>query len=189
MAVNSERYEKAIRQNLAELNNAILKRRALIGLHSIDSAHGLDFFRLAAHALYNDIISHTVKVFEDSSDVASFWYIVKTNEAAIKIALKTTNASLDKIEELSKVFKHIRDKVHFHIDKEAILNPSEVWVTADITGDELGFLLETSFNILSALNKELTGELIELPDYDGKDAAEIIRCYAKHNPNSNIAII
>ena len=188
MVTNNERYQKGVKRNLAEINNAILKRRALIGVHSIDSVHGLDFFRLAAHALYNDIISHTVRVFEEGAGVASFWYIVKSDEAAIKRTLKATNSSLEKIEELSKAFKHIRDKVHFHIDKEAILDPSKVWVTADITGDELGFILESSFNILSSLNYELTGEIIELPDYDGMDAAEIIRCYAENNPNSNIVI-
>ena len=93
MTINNQRYEKAIEQNLAELNNAILKRRALIGIHSIDSAHGLDFFRVATHALYNDIITHTVKVFEDNLNAASFWYIVRTNEAAINKIIKPKNIS------------------------------------------------------------------------------------------------
>ena len=157
-------------------------------MHSVDSAHGLDFFRIAAHALYNDIISHTIKVFEANSGVASFWYIEKTDKAAIMRAAKQVDVSIDEIERLSQGFKHIRDKTHFHIDKDAVLDPSKVWAAADMIGDDLGFLLESTFRLLSLLYKEKTGTNIELPDYDGSDAGEMIRCYAKSNPNSNIVI-
>ena len=157
-------------------------------MHSIDSAHGLDFFRIAAHALYNDIVSHTIKVFEANPGVASFWYIEKTDEAAIKQAAKQVDVSIDEIKKLSQGFKHIRDKTHFHIDKDAVLDPGKVWSAADITGDNLGLLLESAFKLLSYLYKEKTGTNIELPDYDGADAAEIIRCYAHNNPDSNIVI-
>jgi hypothetical protein len=51
MEINDSRFDGAVDRNLAEIGNAILKRRALIGLHSAESAHSVDFFRVAAHAL------------------------------------------------------------------------------------------------------------------------------------------
>lgn len=188
MQLSSDRYVTAVRRNIAETNNAILKRRALIGLHAADSAHGLDFFRLSAHALYNDIISHALKVFERSSQAASFWYIVQTNEALAKRTARGCEVSLEEIDRLSKPFKRLRDKMHFHIDRDAIMDPAKVWAAAGITGDEVGYVLEGAWLILAGIAREVCGESYELPDYDGSDVEKIIRAYKAAHPEVPIVI-
>jgi len=188
MQPNNDRFVTAVRRNIAELNNAILERRALIGLYAADSAHGLDFFRLAAHALYNDMISHMLKVFERGSQAASFWYVVQTNEALAKRVAKENDVSLEEIRSLSEPFKLLRDKTHFHIDRDAIMEPTKVWAAAGITGEQVGYVLEGAWKILAGIAREVCGESYELPDYDGNDAEEIIRAYKAAHPDVPILI-
>lgn len=188
MQPSNDRFVSAVRRNIAEINNAILKRRALIGLHSADSAHGLDFFRLAAHALYNDIISHALKVFERGSQSASFWYIVKTNETLAKQVAKEVDVSLDEIRRLSERLKLLRDKTHFHIDRDAIMDSTKVWAAAGITGDQVGYVLEGAWKILAGIAREVFDESYEIPDYDGSDAEKIIRAYQAAHPDAPIVL-
>lgn len=89
------RYDAALERNLAETSNAVLKRRALIGLHSADSSHGLDFFQVAAHALYNDLIAHSVRVLDRHPDAASLWYLLRCDEASVRSEARSLGVDLD----------------------------------------------------------------------------------------------
>ena len=70
MIPKAARYQKAIRRDLAGLNNAIWKRRVLIGLHSADSAHALDFFWLAAHAARHTVATELEALDYEEQDIA-----------------------------------------------------------------------------------------------------------------------
>lgn len=188
MKPNDERYRSALRRNIAEVNNAILKRNALIGLHAAESAHGLDFFRVASHALNNDIISHVLRVLDHGAQSSSFWYIVRTNEGLAKTIACENDVSLDEIERLSASFKHIRDKTHFHIDRDAVTNPAQVWADADIIGDELGYVLEGAWKVLAGIASQFLNETYELANYDGSDVKDIIYSYKKMYPEVPIVI-
>lgn len=188
MSINWERYDLALKRNLAEVNNAILERRALIGLINADSAHGLDFFRIAEHALFNDLIAHAIKVFDTHKQAASFWYIKRVDSAALELEAKNSCVKLEDLKEVSEKLKHIRDKTHFHIDKEAVSNPKLVWSLAEITGDYLGESLDAVFKILSSLHYKRTKQKISLPDYDGSDAKKIIISYSDAYPDAHIVV-
>ena len=188
MEIDESRFKSAVRRNLAETSNAILKRRALIGLHSAHSAHSLDFFQIAAHALYNDIVAHAMRVLDHSSQSASFWYVVRCNESLAKAIAAEHSISLEKLSDLTTRFKEIRDQTHFHIDRDAVLNPKAVWDDAEITRDELGWTLSSVFVILSEIHFRRTGERQEIPPYDGSDAAKIIRSYKQCYPDVPIAV-
>lgn len=185
MQNNTKHYEEAIWRNLEELNNAILERRALKGLYNANAVDGLNFFRLAEYALYNDIILYIIRVFECSTtrrNVGSFWYIVKVNKAEAEAAAKECSVSLDEIAMFFKDFKNTRDKTHVHIDLGTLMNPHEAWMPIYITHDNVRYLLENTFNVLSFLYHKVTGVKIDLPDYDGSDVVEIIRSYKKCHP-------
>lgn len=188
METNYKRYEQALKRNLAETSNAILKRRALIGLHSAASAHGLDFFRVAAHALYNDILAHTMRVFDRGAQSAAFWYILHVEKTAAKVAIATHGVDISHVESISDRFKIIRDKTHFHIDRDALANPPAVWDDAGISGNELGYALESAFAVMSTLYYGRTGLRITVPNYDGSDVARIITAYKKCHPEVPIVI-
>ena len=186
--VDPDTYNAALTRNLAEANNAILKRRALIGLHSLHSAHGLDFFTVAAHALYNDVLSHSMKLLETDPKPASFWFLVRCDKASAKKAAKARGVNLSDVAAIAARLKSIRNKTHFHIDKNAVLNPRAVWIDAMIEGDQLGTALEGAYAILSELHFIKHGIRTALPDYDGTDAAKIVLAYKKVHPDAPIAI-
>jgi len=175
MNIDSSCYERALKRNLAELTNAILKRRALIGMHQADSTHGLDFFRIAEHALYNDILAHAMRVFDRHKDSGGFWYIKKVNEGAMATALTARGVNKDRLETVVSALVHIRNKTHFHIDKGELLDPKMVWLVANLAGDEFEYALRSAFDVLSDLYQKQTGELIDLPEYDGTDIRDLLR--------------
>ena len=183
-----QRYDAALERNLAETSNAILKRRALIGLHSADSSHGLDFFRVVAHALYNDLIAHAARVFDRHPDVASFWYVVRCDEGSARAQASTLGVNLDELGVLADKLKLVRDKTLFHIDKEAVKNPKLVWSCAEIKGDVLGSSLEGAFRVLAGLYFKRHGVKRTVPDYDGSDAPKIIRAYKQLHPEVAILV-
>jgi hypothetical protein len=182
------RRDKAIRRNLAELNNAIVKRRALIGLHSAKSSHTLDFFTIAADALFNDIVAHAILVLDRSSQSASFWYLHRCEGARIDKFAKVRGISLDELAALAERFNGIRDNTHFHIDRDAVVDPRKVWSDAGITGDELGWALDSTYALLADLAEELLGARPQLPDYDGSDAPKIIRAYKEQHPDAKLVV-
>jgi hypothetical protein len=145
MVIDETRYTAAICRNLAETNNAIPKRRAHIGLHSAGSAHSLDFFLVAAHALYNDILAHAMRVLDRNSQSASFWYVVRCNEQVANEVATAHSISVDRLRNLSERLKGIRDQTHFHIDRDAVIDARAVWDDAGITGNDLGWALDAVF--------------------------------------------
>jgi len=187
-APSTTRYEKAIKRNLNELSHAILERKALIALHDVDSAHAWDFFRIAGNALFNDMISHAIKVFEDSSGATSFWYIERADQAAMNRAAQAIGVAISDLKTLCAGLQHIRDKTHFHIDKGAVFNPQKVWNDAGVTGDDLGVLLDSASRVLIQLYKQKTGKDYATPDYDGSDVENIIKSYVKCNPDAPLLI-
>lgn len=185
MGICWERYDAALERNLAETSNAILKRRALIGLHSTDSSHGLDFFRVAAHALYNDLIAHAARIFDRHPDAASFWYVVSCDETSARAQARAlVGVDLDALGVLADKLKGVRDKTLFHIDKKTVENPKLVWSSAEIKGDVLGSGLDGAFLVLAGLHLKRHG----VPDYDGSDATKIIRAYKQVHPEVAIVV-
>lgn len=182
------RYDAALERNLAETSNAILERRALIGLHSADSSHGLDFFQVAAHALYNDLIAHAARIFDRHPDAASFWYVVRCDEAGARAEAATFGVDLDELGALADKIKSVRDETLFHIDKRAVTNPKLVWSSAEISGNVLGSGLEGAFRVLAGLYFKRHGVTRTIPDYNGADAPKIMRAYKKLHPEAVIVV-
>ncbi len=183
-----QRYDAALERNLAETSNAILKRRALIGLHSADSSHGLDFFQVAAHALYNDLIAHSVRVLDRHRDAASLWYLLRCDEASVRSEASSLGVDLDELGILADKLKSVRDKTLFHIDKKAVTNPKLVWASAEIKGDELGSGLDGAFRLIAGLYFKRHGVTRTIPDHDGSDAPKIIRAYKQVHPEVAIVV-
>jgi len=50
-----------------------------------------------------------------------------------------------------------------------------VWLVANLPSDEFEYALRSAFEVLSDLYQKQTGELIELPEYDGTDVRDLLR--------------
>lgn len=144
------RYAAAIARNLSELQRAKLNRTAMLAIEK-EHATGHGIFRIAYFALFNDYIAHAMKVFEGSQRVASFWYLCRTDRHLVDAFLKKTNVDLNSLYEISRKLKIVRDQTHFHIDKDAVLNPKEIWKTAGLKGRELSDTIDLAWNVVCHL--------------------------------------
>ncbi len=56
---------------------------------------GLDFFRVALNSLKDARLIRLIRVLEDDSQTASFWYLLKTDEKQVRSAAKCSGLDLD----------------------------------------------------------------------------------------------
>jgi hypothetical protein len=162
--MDASRYEAAIERNLAELQRALLKRRAMVAMEGVGISNG--YLKVIYYALFNDYIAHCIKVFERSSGAASFWYIYDTNQKPINDFARKNGIDLLKFEGLTESLKHVRDKTHFHIDREGVLDPEAVWQEAGLNGKELAAAVDQIWDLLNAVRRARGSESMELPPYD-----------------------
>jgi hypothetical protein len=182
------RLEPALRRSLMELNNCILKRRALNKLVSLKARHGLNFFRVAAAALQNDVYAGAHRALESHEDSASFWYIRNIAPKLIVQAADAAGVPIEQIERLAEKLKPIRDQVHSHVDRGALDDPDKPWKEAGITGNEFIWLTESAHEVLRQAMLQLTGQDFPVPEYFGDDIEDIIRAYQKEHPDAPVSI-
>lgn len=173
--MNESRYERALIRNLHETGASIFDRKALIGIESAKSYHAWDFFRVVYYALFNDMVAHCMRVFDRNSQSASFWYIYRCQQSEIDSYVKSEGLDFSCIERVADRLKHVRDKTHFHIDREAVKDPSSVWQQADIKGTELASAADAVWQILNHLHRTHFDKAFDAPSYDGTDATRIIQ--------------
>ena len=183
-----QRLEPAIRRALLELNNCILKRRAFNKLISLRAGHGLNFFRVAATALQNDVYAGAHRALDSHRDAASIWYIRNIEPGLINKAANDAGISMPELERISSKLKPIRDQVHFHADRRVLESPDAPWDEAGITGNEFIWLTESAHEVLRRALLSLVGEDSPVPDYTGDDIEKIIRAYKKECPDAPISL-
>ena len=173
--IDQSRYRKALYRNLNEAGRAILERRAMVGLEKANTYHSMDFIRIAYDAIFNDMIAHAIKLFEDNSRVASFWYIKRCKEKDIVNFITQKRIDISKLEKINDSLKYIRDKTHFHIDKDAVKDSKKIWNKAKVTGRELAEAIDIAWKIMDHLYELDMGNKFSLPEYDGLDATKIAK--------------
>jgi hypothetical protein len=166
----NDRFEKALRRNLSELQRVIYYRKALGALWSANPlTGGIDVFVLMDRAFFDQMIGHAIKVFDRNSQSASFWYLLRSREVAIDQFCKSQGWTLSGIETLRTKLKIIRDKTHFHIDTDSVSDPRSVWSAAGIDWNEFDQATRQAFAMLDHLHTLHHGHTFELPNYDGSD--------------------
>ena len=187
----SEEHPKlrvAIERVLLELNNCIIKRRTFNAFMSLKSAHGLDYFRVSAYALQNDLYAGAHRALDSHKDAVSIWYIRNLAPDAFAEAALEVKIGISELEKLIEKLKPIRDRVHFHVDRRDLLEPSSAWEDADITGDEFISLTENAHEILRLMYLNLTGEDKGVPEYYGEDIKEILTSYKDRHRDAPLSI-
>ena len=171
--MKESRYQHALVRNLHEITQAIYEGRAHNAMMNCHTLHGMDFFRVVFYALNNDMLAHAIKVLDHDSKSASFWYIFRCKQK--KIVKFIEENSMRDIELLTEKLKAIRNRAHFHIDRDAIFNPAKVWQDADIDYNLFSAVLNSLRLILDYLHTEEFGKGFGKLDYDGSDVEAILR--------------
>lgn len=177
-----EKLDRMIQRNLIEILHALQEWRALVGLEGINGYHEIDFFQICWRALFNDAISHTIKVLDTDIRSATFWTLYNRFKKPIDEFVVGKKINLDEIKIVSTKLKLIRNKTHFHIDKKRVVDPAEAWREADIRAKELEGVIEQIYDILKYIYFIHFGEEFNYPDYRGEDA-KIIAKLAINNYN------
>jgi hypothetical protein len=180
--------QSALRRNLSEVDNAIIKKRALTGMHSANSRHVLDFFVVAAHALYSDMMAHAMRALDPGAGSGSFWHLHRLEQRRMEEFAAQRDVSISMLLQHSQSLQRIRSKTNFHIDRAAVMEPSEVWKAAGLSDRQLGWALTTTHDLLADLQEQECGERPRLPDYDGSDAARIIRAFKARHPDASLLV-
>ncbi len=188
MAKVSKRLVRAVKKNLNDLSNGILKRRTYNAFMKLRSGHSLDFFRIAIHALHDDLYADAHRVFDTHKDAASICYIRRVAPGPFNRAVKAAGVSVPELEKIASKLTHIRNRVQFHTDKKDVEEPSKVWQDANLSGNEFIRLTEEAHEVLRLLHVELTGENKTVPNYFGEDIEPIMRAYKEAKPNAPLYI-
>ena len=179
---SSQRFSQAIYRNFCEVANAMHERQALISLEDYRKKngsiyyHGGNFFEIAQKALFNDMISHIIKVLDSDVRSASFWYILRVGRKTIESCNSYSEEKIKFLENLNPKLKIVRDKTHFHIDEDGVLSPENIWSKAGITGNELGRGIDYLFDVLLEMRNKVLGGSLSRGNfiYEGEDVFKLL---------------
>jgi hypothetical protein len=174
----NDRYGRSLERLLHELKWAISERNAYNELCRL-TPYSLDFFSYALVAINNDMISHTIKALDKHKDTSSFFYIYRCEPKKVTKELKSRELSISEIETLAEKIKTVRDKTHFHIDKDRVFSPKDVWKEANIKGKEFNKVIEGIWFALSALYEEHFSEPFYQLIYDAGDIEPLLNLVEK----------
>jgi hypothetical protein len=173
------RYARALTRNLYEVRSALSERNAVNAIVEVAPTTSWSFFSCAFSALYDDMLAHAMKVLDRHKDAASFRYLYRCNTSEIEELLKKIDLTIADIEKLSENLKDIRNGTHFHIDRNGVFDPSNIWKKANISGDFFNRVIEGIWDILNHLYISLHQKPFIQSIYEGKDIKEIIEAVKK----------
>lgn len=167
MAHSDKRYRRTVERIAAEAFWLYTYQKALCGLTV--NAIGLDFFRVSMNALKDARIIRLIRVLEDDSKVASFWYLFRANEKLMKKISKETAFDIERAKILADKFLGIRDKTFVHIDKDRVFDPAELYKDADISHKDIDDFINGLWRLMQKLHVVVLEKEIRCDNYTGED--------------------
>lgn len=167
----TDRFSRTIFRIAAELYWLKTYQAAMEGL-TVD-AIGLDFFRVSLNALKDARLIRLIRVLEDGSQSASFWYLLRSNEKLVREASKKSGLDLELLKELAEKLRGIRDKTFVHIDKDRVFDSQIYYEQAGITHDDVKNAIEGLWETMQALHISVFGYELAGDEYSGKDIKQL----------------
>lgn len=140
------RFDRTLKRLLPETYNLMACQAALEALVGITAGSILS---TAFSALKGDRLIRLIRIFEDSNNTATFWYLLRCEP-------ETVGKDLDVafLKQFSKKLKLIRDKTFVHIDKDAVFDPDAIYRAAGVTPNEMIRAMEMLWPVLNRLHKQ-----------------------------------
>jgi hypothetical protein len=167
-------YGSALRRLLNELAFVISERNAYNKIWETTKETNWSFFSYASLALFNDMISHAMKVLDEHDDAKSFWFIYRQMKNDVEKKLFEIKIPIQSIECLSKNLKYIRDTTHMHIDRKALISAKMAWKDANIDGKNFNVVMEGLWQLLNFFYLTHFNEEFRALVYNGEDVPVLI---------------
>lgn len=168
------RYRRTVERIAAEAYWLKTYQDAMAGMVGVE-AIGLDFFRVALNALKDARLIRLIRVLEDDSQTASFWYLLRCNTPQVERASKKVGLDLVELRVVAAALKGIRDKTFVHIDKDGVFDPQDLYKAAGLTYDQVDRIIRSLWNTMNNLHAEVFGQEVQGDAYDASD----IKLFAK----------
>src|SRR5216683_1265888 len=110
---HKQRFQRAVSRLLLETHNLRNDQAAVDALSEAAQKSSSPFIAVAAGALQGDRLIRLVRIFEDNSRAASFWYLYRCEPKNIGHGVDVA-----RLKDFSKRIKRVRDKTFVHIDKD-----------------------------------------------------------------------
>jgi hypothetical protein len=162
-----KRFDRTVRRIGAEAFWLKTYHAAICGMKV--HAMGLDFFRVALNSLKDARLIRLVRVLEDDSQTASFWYLLKADAKQVRSAANSAGLDLDWLADVAARLKSIRDKTFVHIDKDSVFDPDALYKAAGLTHADLESAILGLWETMKALHQAALAEELLGDDYDGTD--------------------
>jgi hypothetical protein len=169
------RFGRALYRALVETAWLRYEQTALRALGGKDH-FGVDFFIVAHTAIAGDRLIRLVRLLEDDSRVASFWYLHRCAPKAVEGALAACGMSIDAVRDLARRIKLIRDKAFVHVDKTAVFNPEVIYRQANVNGPHIQAVIEAIWSALNSLHRA-SGKTFASDEYNGADISKLHALY------------
>ncbi len=178
--LDKKKYLEALQRNYSEVTFAHHEYFAYTKMwQDSPTIYPNEFLGLCSMALFNDMVAHLIKVLECGGKALTFWNIRSRNRKQINEILKKSGCDLSFLKHMSEKLRDIRNHTHFHIDRENVSSPKDVWKKANLKKSDIKKTIFLLLEIYGCLYKEQVSTSEPFLSYDGKDAPEIIRIVQK----------
>jgi len=178
--LDEKKYREALQRNYSEVTFAHHEYFAYTKMwQDSPTIYPNEFLGLCSMALFNDMVAHLIKVLERGGKALTFWNIRRRNSKQIDEILKKSGCDLSFLKHMSKKLRYIRNRTHFHIDRENVSSPKDVWKKASLKESDIEKTIVLLLEIFGCLYREQVSTSEPFLSYDGKDAPKIIRIVQK----------
>jgi hypothetical protein len=168
------RFKRAVERIGAEAYWLRTYQDAINGMKGVH-AIGLDFFRVSLNALKDARLVRLIRVLENDSRTASFWYLHLCNRPLVQRAAKKAKLSLTELQAISQALTPIRTKAFMHIDKDGVFDPQAYYKAAGLNNDKVEEIIRALETTMRAIHAEVFGAEPEGDIYNGADIRELER--------------
>ena len=132
------------------------------------SVYPNEFLAQCYFALFDNCISHTIKVLVHNSKSYTFQNIMKRNKQKVHALLLKNQITIKFYREMQKKLKQLRTKQLFHIDKNYLDDSNKIWQEVEITGDDLKTLIYGIYNVIKTLYLDEISQYPKYVEYNDK---------------------
>ena len=136
---------------------------------------GTDFFRVAFIALQDARLVRLIRLLDENSRTASFWYLHRVNRHLVDSAALSAGLDLCRLKDISAKLRTIRNGTFIHIDKHHVFEPQTLYQEAAIEVQDISSVGGKLFETMKEIHRVAFDRDFEYDEYDGSDIAVLAR--------------